>query len=98
MTPAVSPKIDDLSAQILQTLQVWQSDASNAGVSIPRLGKALGLSASVVMRQLTLMGDVCGMGWVTVTSDADRFMVRLTDAGRIAGQQASKNNSDVSRA
>lgn len=53
-------------------------------MSVPRLGKALGRSASMVMRQLTLMGDVCGVGWVHVQPADDRFMVTLTDAGRDA--------------
>lgn len=95
MTPEMPAVIDGFSAQILQVLT---SDASEAGVSVPRLGKALGQSASVVMRQLTLIGDVCGMGWVTVAPDGDRFMVRLTDAGRAAAEQFSKNNPDVSPA
>lgn len=50
-------------------------------MSVPRLGKALGRSASVLMRQLTLMGDVCGMGWVHVQQLDDRFMVTLTSSG-----------------
>ena len=88
--PAV---IDDFSAAILRLLL---SDASTGGVSVPRLGKALGHSASVVMRHLTLMGDVCGMGWVTVASEDDRFMVRLTEAGRLACRLCIKNNADAS--
>ncbi len=72
-------EIDDFSAAILLALI---GDASAAGVSVPRLGKALNRSASVVMRQLTLMGDVCGVGWVHVQPVDDRFMVTLTDAGR----------------
>ena len=71
-------EIDDFSAAILQALS---SDASAAGMSVPRLGKALNRSASVLMRQLTLMGDVCGVGWVHVQPADDRFMVTLTDAG-----------------
>ena len=74
-------EIDEFSAAILRALS---SEASAAGVSVPRLGKALNRSASVVMRQLTLMGDVCGVGWVHVQQFEDRFMVTLTDAGRDA--------------
>ena len=77
--------IDDFSLAILQMLL---GDNGPSGVSVPRLGKALGSSASVVMRQLTLMGDVCGSGWVSVRADGDRFMVQLTDAGRLAAQAA----------
>ena len=71
--------LDDFSAAILQSLRV---EAGPTGMSVPRLGKALGRSASEVMRQLTLMGDVCGMGWVHVQPYNDRFIVTLTDAGR----------------
>lgn len=72
-------QIDDFSAAILRALA---SETNGAGMSVPRLGKALGRSASVVMRQLTLMGDVCGVGWVRVQPVEDRFMVTLTEAGR----------------
>jgi DNA-binding IclR family transcriptional regulator len=80
--------IDDFSAAILHLLS---SETSAAGMSVPRLSKALGRSASVVMRQLTLMGDVCGLGWVTVTPEGERFMVRLSELGRTAWQHAQKS-------
>ena len=97
--------MDEFSAAILHVLgsvaatdtaqagQPVQADHANQnlGVSVPRVGKTLGRSASVVMRQLTLMGDVCGMGWVTVATEGDRFMVRLTPAGRQAHAQANAN-------
>lgn len=76
---------DDFSLAILQMLL---GNSGPSGVSVPRLGKALGSSASVVMRQLTSMGDVCGRGWVSVQADGARFMVQLTDAGRLAAQAA----------
>ena len=79
-------KADEFSSAILRVLA---SNDSAAGVSVPRLGKALGCSASVVMRQLTLMGDVCGMGWLTVTPDGERFMVHLTESGRQASRYAA---------
>ncbi len=56
-------------------------DAGSTGVSLPRLCKLLGLPASTVMRQLTSMGDACGMGWVHVEQREGRFMVHLTDDG-----------------
>ena len=86
MTVNTTAAIDDFSAAILQVLL---SDESAAGMSVPRLCKALSRSASVVMRQLTLMGDVCGLGWVTVTPDGDRFMVRLTESGKQASRRAA---------
>nr|WP_095949428.1 hypothetical protein [Variovorax boronicumulans] len=56
-------------------------------MSLPRLGKRLGQGASVVMRQLTLMGDAAlggarGPGWVRVVQLEDRWVAHLTDAGR----------------
>lgn len=74
--------LDDFSAAILQSLRGEASPTGSTGMSVLRLGKVLDRSASGVMRQLTLMGDVCGMGWVHVQPLNDRFMVALTDAGR----------------
>lgn len=56
-------------------------------VSVPRLGKRLGLGASVVMRTLTLMGDSilggqAGPGWVQLQCDDGRWLASLTAAGR----------------
>lgn len=56
-------------------------------VSIPRLGKRLGVGASVVMRALTLMGDAVlggqpGPGWVHMRHEEGRWVVSLTEAGR----------------
>ncbi len=79
---------DALSAAILQALSEAPGDG---GMSLPRLGKRLGLGASAVMRQLTLMGDaalggVRGPGWVRVVQLDDRWVAHLTDAGRAAVQ------------
>jgi DNA-binding IclR family transcriptional regulator len=56
-------------------------------VSVPRLGKRLGLGASVVMRTLTLMGDSilggqAGPGWVQLQCDDGRWLASLTAVGR----------------
>jgi FdhD protein len=60
-------------------------------MSLPRLGKRLGQGASVVMRQLTRMGDatlggVRGPGWVRVVQLDDRWVAHLTDAGRAVAE------------
>ncbi len=60
---------------------------SEQPVSVPRLGKRLGLGASVVMRSLTLMGDAvlggqAGPGWVQLRCDEGRWLASLTEAGR----------------
>jgi hypothetical protein len=56
-------------------------------MSLPRLGKHLGLGASVLMRSLSAMshariGGVEGPGWVRVTQSDDRWTATLTPAGR----------------
>ena len=61
------------------------------GVSLPRLAKRLDLGVSVVLRQLSQMGDAvigrrAGPGWVRVVQTEDRWIVHLTDAGRSALQ------------
>jgi len=77
-------ELDELSLAILQAL----ADAPRpAGLSLPRLGKQLGQSASVLMRHLTLMsaasiGGRPGPGWVRVTQVDDRWTASLTDTGR----------------
>lgn len=79
-------EVDPLSAAILQLL----TDAPPpGGVSLPRIGKRLGISASALLRHLTLMGDAeiggqAGPGWVRVTQNEERWVVFLTEAGRAA--------------
>jgi hypothetical protein len=76
--------LDDLSATILRELA---SAPGDAGMSLARLGKHLGLGASVLMRRLSAMGHariggVDGPGWVRVTQEEDRWTAALTEAGR----------------
>ena len=92
MTAQQPVAVDDFSRAILQALL---SDGLPFEMSVPRLGKALGRSASGVMRQLTLMGDVCGMGWVNVAAEDGRFMVRLTSAGLAVAQDLSPDSTRV---
>ncbi len=75
---------DDFTAALLAALA--ELDAPQ-GVSLPRLAKHLDLPGSAVMRRLTLLGDAVlggqpGPGWVRVAQEGDRWMARLTDAGR----------------
>jgi hypothetical protein len=79
------PELDELSAAILRELAAAPSEA---GMSLPRLGKHLGQGASVLMRALSAMsnariGGVDGPGWVRVTQVEERWNAALTDAGRI---------------
>jgi hypothetical protein len=78
------PGLDALPAAILRELATAPNDA---GMSLPRLGKHLGLGASVLMRALSAMshariGGVDGPGWVRVTQVDDRWTAALTQAGR----------------
>ena len=71
---------------LLQELQTRGDDAVDA-VSLPRLSKILDESASVLMREITLMSDAQigaqrGPGWVSVRQDDARWLVSLTSAGR----------------
>ncbi|KQP08403.1 hypothetical protein [Pseudorhodoferax sp. Leaf265] len=73
-----------LSTRILQ--QLAQAPVGG-GMSLPRLGKRLGLNASVLMRELALMGDaaiggVRGPGWAHVVQLDGRWVVHITPAGR----------------
>jgi DNA-binding IclR family transcriptional regulator len=63
------------------------------GVSLPRLSKRLGQSASAVLRELSFMGDAAlggqrGPGWVRVCQEDGRWMAVLTEAGRARVAQA----------
>ncbi|WP_341887723.1 hypothetical protein [Variovorax sp. YR752] len=77
----------DADAFFIAILRALAEAPGEGGMSLPRLGKRLGQGASVVMRQLTLMGDatlggVRGPGWVRVVQQDERWVAHLTDAGR----------------
>lgn len=77
----------DHNAFSIAILRALAEVPGEGGMSLPRLGKRLGQGASVVMRQLTLMGDsalggVRGPGWVRVVQLDDRWVAHLTDGGR----------------
>ena len=78
------PGLDPLVVAILRELA---GAPGGAGMSMPRLGKHLGLGASVLMRALSAMGNariggVDGPGWVRVTQVEERWTAALTEAGR----------------
>ncbi|MDO9404921.1 MAG: hypothetical protein Q7T87_12895 [Polaromonas sp.] len=71
-----------------------------AGTSLPRLGKRLGLGVSVLMRQLSFMGDAvmggqAGPGWVRVEHDGERWMAYLTEAGRLQALASPSTTDDA---
>ncbi len=63
-------------------------------MSLPRLAKRLGLGASVLLRELSQMGDAeiagrRGPGWVRVEQTEDRWLVQLTASGHEAAASLS---------
>ncbi len=77
---ALSPLVEAILRELAQSPR-------EGGTSLPRLGKRLGQGASVLMRQLSLMGDAAiggepGPGWVRVVQMDDRWVAHLTEAGR----------------
>ncbi|MDZ4355883.1 MAG: hypothetical protein U1B84_05635 [Variovorax sp.] len=81
----------DADAFSIAILRALAEAPREGGMSLPRLGKRLGQGASVVMRQLTRMGDaalggVRGPGWVRVVQLDDRWVAHLTDAGRAVAE------------
>ena len=74
-----------LELAILQALAQWPE---GSGMSLPRLGKPLGQSASVLMRCLARMGSATlgsavGPGWVDLQQQDGHWRTRLTPAGRL---------------
>ena len=65
------------------------AEAGASGMSLARLCKQLGLGASVVMRQLSALGDqaiggVPGPGFASLLIQGNQWRATLTDAGQLA--------------
>ena len=89
-------RLDELSTAILRELAFAPGET---GMSLPRLGKHLGVGASVLLRRLTMMGmarigGVDGPGWVRVTQLEDRWVVALTEDGRAFCETLLRPESD----
>ena len=72
-------------------------------MSLPRLGKCLGQSASVLMRALAPMGDATlagqgGPGWVHVVQDDGRWVAHLTAQGLAVAQALARDESRIPNA
>jgi len=88
--------LDPLSQTILRALADAPRDG---GVSLPRLGKQLGLGASVLMRQLTRMGSatlggIAGPGWVRVVQLEARWVVHLEPYGRALATDLASSDKE----
>lgn len=75
---------EPLAYRILRALA--ETALGGAGMSLPRLGKRLGQSASALMRELTHMSDASlagqrGPGWVRVAQEEGRWVAHLTPEG-----------------
>ncbi len=75
----------DLQQAILQALAPLPE---GSGMSLPRLGKQLDQSASVLMRCLAgmgsaVLGDTAGPGWVDLQQQDGHWRATLTPAGRL---------------
>lgn len=89
---------DALTVAILQALS--GSSESSKAMSLPRLGKRLGLGASVLLRRLHLLseaqiGGEAGPAWVRVESLDGRWLVHLTEAGRLALSMLEEPHADA---
>ena len=103
------PEEEPLACHILRALaedaaqqadETARSPASaTTGMSLPRLGKRLGQSASVLVRELTHLSDATlagqrGPGWVQVVQEEERWMVYITGEGlAVARELAEGGNS-----
>lgn len=79
--------MDDGAPLPLRILQELAAAPEDGGMSLPRLGKRLGLGASVLLRELSGMGDaaiggVRGPGWARVVKLDGRWVAHITPAGR----------------
>lgn len=80
--PPEAAALRPLGAALLLALAEEEGQAS----SLPRLAKQLGQGVSVLLRELSLMGDAVlagrpGPGWVQVGQQDGHWRVQLTPAG-----------------
>ena len=92
------PEEEPLACRILRALaEVALSPSGDAGMSLARLGKRLGHSASVLMRELTHLSDASlagqpGPGWVRVVQAEGRWLAHLTPEGLVVAQALAQDD------
>ena len=89
------PEEEPLAHRILCALA--QDPSGDHGMSLPRLGKHLGQSASVLMRELTHLSDATlagqrGPGWVRVVQEEGRWVAHITAEGLLVAQELTGNS------
>jgi hypothetical protein len=87
--PAPAKPLPDWANDVLShaILEVLHASPGPKGVSLPRMGKSLGLGVSVLLRRLHLLsaasiGGQPGPAWVRVEQVDERWNAHLTEAGR----------------
>ena len=90
------PEEEPLACCILRALAA-EATRGDAGMSLPRLGKRLGHSASVLMRELTHLSDAPlagqpGPGWVRVVQAEGRWLAHLTLEGLAVAQALAQED------
>ncbi len=76
-----------------------QSPLGDASMSLPRLGKRLGQSASTLVRELAGLGDAVlagqrGPGWVRVVHSEGRWTVSLTAEGLAVARELAEREAE----
>lgn len=90
------PEDEPLACRILRALAT--ETEGGAGMSLPRLGKQLGQSASVLMRELAYLGEATlagqpGPGWVRVAQSHGRWTVYITAEGRAVARALAEHKA-----
>ena len=98
------PEDEALACRILRTLAedaIQKAEGAQipsvgtVGMSLPRLGKRLGHSASVLVRELTCLSDATlagqrGPGWVRVVHEDGRWVAHLTADGLAVARELAE--------
>ena len=81
-------------------VSVLAEEGPGGSMSLPRLSKRLGLSVSVVLREMSVLGDaplggMPGPGWVHVSQHDGQWRAALTCAGyqRVAASVQSSSDA-----
>ena len=85
-----------LAEDVAQQAKTAQAPSGEtAGMSLPRLGKRLGQSASVLVRELTHLSDATlagqrGPGWARVVQEEGRWVAHITAEGLAVARELAE--------